>query len=329
MFLRAAADALAAVLIAPECASCARPLDAPSAGPVCDSCWTSIRPFTPPVCDGCGDPLAPAATRPERGRKEAVGRPGPGPEVDRAEALAHGRTACCDAPEPAITLPRDTSASVDRPDAGDGGSGFQACGLCATCRRAPRTIARARAVGAYDGRLRDIVHAFKYDKRRTLGRRLGALMREHGRAVLESADIAVPVPLHWRRARERGFNQAERLAAGLGLPVCRALRRRRRTRSQAELPASRRHANVDDAFALARRYQYPRIGFVIARVEALFTRLRRGVPCPASLDGLTIVLVDDVCTTGATLDACARVLNAAGAKEVRAVTAARVVSRRR
>ena len=125
-------------------------------------------------------------------------------------------------------------------------------------------------------------------------------MREQGGDVLAGAAIAVPVPLHWRRARARGFNQAAELAAALGVPVVRALERTRATSSQTGLPAGRRHANVRGAFAL-----------------------RRGI----DVRGLSVVLVDDVATTGATLEACARVLLAAGAREVMAITAARVASR--
>ena len=249
------------MIIAPECAACARPLERPSDGPVCDSCWAAIRRFTPPLCECCGDPLP------------------SGPDLL-------------------------TSASREAPR------------VCEHCRRHHRIIDRARAIGPYDDRLRDIIHAFKYDKRRTLGGRLARLLAESGRDALEGADAVVPVPLHWTRRHDRGFNQAALLAAGLGLPLCHALRRTRRTRSQVELPAGKRQLNVDGAFALAWRYRWP------------WLRVMRPSRVPR-LDGVTVVLVDDVSTTGATLDACARVLKAAGVREVRALTAARVVSRPR
>ncbi len=158
------------------------------------------------------------------------------------------------------------------------------------------------AVGLYDGSLRDIVHALKYDGRRSVARRLGALMRERGADVLDGADAVVPVPLHRRRLRARGFNQAAELGRHLGLPLRHALRRVRATPSQTDLPAGERHANVRGAFALARRID---------------------------VRGARLVLVDDVSTTGATLDACARVLREAGAEDVRALTAARVAPPRR
>ncbi len=154
------------------------------------------------------------------------------------------------------------------------------------------------AVGTYDGRMKDIIHALKYDRRRSISPRLGAMMRERGAAVLRTADGVVPVPLHpWREYR-RGFNQAHDLATHLGVPVVPLLKRVAHTRSQIDLPRHERMQNVRDAFAPA-----------------------------APLSGCAVVvLVDDVSTTGATLESCARVLRAAGVKEVRALTAARVVN---
>ena len=141
-------------------------------------------------------------------------------------------------------------------------------------------------------------------------------MREAGRDVLEGADAAVPVPLNWWRRRRRGFNQAALLAAALGLPVCHALRRSRHTRAQAGLPAVERRLNVSGAFRLAWRYRWPRLRPLAGRA-------------PHRLDGLVVVLVDDVSTTGATRDACARVLLDAGVREVRGLTVARVAARSR
>jgi len=160
----------------------------------------------------------------------------------------------------------------------------------------------ACAVDHYEGRLRDIIHALKYERRRSIARPLGLLMRERGAELLLGVDAVVPVPLHPRRQRERGFNQADDLARQLGLPVVPLLKRVRFTTSQIELPADARHQNVRDAFGLAEAGRHaPQIA----------------------------VLVDDVSTTGATLEACARVLKAGGVKEVRALTAARVVTARR
>lgn len=174
---------------------------------------------------------------------------------------------------------------------------------CARCRRITRRIQRCRAIGEYDGALRAIVHALKYDGRRSLARPLAARMREQGAAILADADAAVPVPLHPSRQRERGFNQARDLARYLGVPVSAALRRVRPTVPQVSLAAARRHGNVRDAFAATRT--------------------------AAALSGKIVVLVDDVRTTGATLDACARALEESGVREVRALTAATVVTRPR
>ena len=173
--------------------------------------------------------------------------------------------------------------------------------LCPRCRRGGRVVCRARAVGAYDGALRAVIHAIKYDARRSLARPLGDLMRERGAPVLEQVACAVPVPLHpWRR-RARGFNQADDLARQLGVPVVAALRRTEATRPQTGLPAAQRHRNVRGAFAVSRSGR--------------------------ALSGAVVVLVDDVSTTGATPEACARVVKECGVAEVRALTAARVVGR--
>jgi ComF family protein len=176
-------------------------------------------------------------------------------------------------------------------------------GRCARCRRGNRSIDCAGAIGPYDGTLRSIVQAFKYDGRRSLARPLASLMRQRGAHLLVGTDAVVPVPLHRSRRRERGFNQAADLARFLGLPVVKALRRTRGTAVQASLPSARRHANVRNAFTL--------------------TRAGR------ALDRATVVLVDDVATTGATLDACARALKRGGIREVRCLTAARAVTPRR
>jgi ComF family protein len=175
-------------------------------------------------------------------------------------------------------------------------------GTCARCRRAPSPIALAGAVGDYEGPLRSIVHALKYGQRRSVAMGLAARMRERCPAVLEGADAVVPVPLHWRRRRRRGFNQAADLATHLGLPVLDVLKRVRATPTQTGLRAGARRANVRGAFVLRRN---------------------------SIVAGRRLVLVDDVSTTGATLEACASALRDAGAADVRAVTAARVVRRRR
>jgi ComF family protein len=170
---------------------------------------------------------------------------------------------------------------------------------CDGCRVRRPHIAAGRAIGDYDGSLRAIVHALKYHGRRSIAGPLGALLRQHGGAILNGADLVVPVPLHWLRQWRRGFNQAHDLALGLGLPVSMVLARTRRTRSQTGLSAQARTANVRHAFVIRRHH---------------------------AIHNLSIVLVDDVSTTGATVEACARVLREGGAREVRTLTAARVAT---
>jgi ComF family protein len=163
-------------------------------------------------------------------------------------------------------------------------------------------VCAARAAGEYDGSLREILHAFKYEGRRALADPLSTLMRNAGADLLAGADCVVPVPLHpWRRMH-RGFNQAEELGRRLGLPVVHALWRVRATAPQTGLHASARRRNVNGAF----------------RLSPLLSKERR-----QRLRGSVIVLVDDVRTTGATLNTCARVLLDSDAREVRALTAAR------
>jgi ComF family protein len=171
---------------------------------------------------------------------------------------------------------------------------------CTRCRRRPRVITRGRSIASYEGTLRDVLHSLKYDGRRSIAKGIGERMAQSGAEVLDGADALVPVPLHWIRQYRRGYNQAEELARCIGLPVVDALRRSRRTVTQTDLPEAQRLANVSGAF-----------------------RLRRSV----RITGQVLVLVDDVSTTGATLDACARVLLDGGAAEVRALTAARAAAR--
>jgi predicted amidophosphoribosyltransferase len=127
-------------------------------------------------------------------------------------------------------------------------------------------------------------------------------MLRAGTDVLTEVDCAVPVPLHLWRRLQRGFNQAADLSHGLGIPVVDALWRVRATPPQTGLAAAARARNVHGAFILS----------------PLLSRRTRD----ARLVDRVVVLVDDVRTTGATLDACAQVLMEAGAREVRAVTAA-------
>ena len=158
------------------------------------------------------------------------------------------------------------------------------------------------ASGRYDGALRQIIQAFKYQKRSSLASPLAALLRARAADVLSGADAVVPVPLYPTRRLRRGFNQASALARHLGVPVVHALWRVRPTPPQAGLTAAARARNVRNAFRLSPLW----------RVPARRVRLEGGV----------LVLVDDVMTTGATLDACAEALEAAAPREIRRLTLA-------
>jgi len=163
-------------------------------------------------------------------------------------------------------------------------------------------VDRSRSAGRYDGALRHIIHAFKYERRRSLSVGLGTVLAETGADVLSDAHCVVPVPLHpWRRLT-RGFNQASDLASCLELPIVHALGRTRATAPQTGLTTARRRRIVRGAFMLS---------------PLLSTWVRQSM-----LEGHIVVLIDDVRTTGATLDACAQVLKKAGVKEVRALTLA-------
>ena len=180
--------------------------------------------------------------------------------------------------------------------------------VCADCDRTGGPLTARRAAGVHAGPLRGIIHAFKYEGRRSLARPLAQLVRSVTGDWLQGADIAVPVPLHALRRWRRGFNQADDLASHLGIPVLPALRRKRHTGRQVALSRAGRLSALGDAFALAGR--------------------SRGRSTAAAIRHRSVVLVDDVITTGATVEACAAVLRRAGARKVRAVSAALAVAAR-
>lgn len=174
-------------------------------------------------------------------------------------------------------------------------------GLCPVCRKTPLQVNPIRAVFIFAPPIREVLHALKYRGGgavvTTLAAKMGAAWRQQG---MES-DLLLPVPLHPSREVKRGYNQATLLALALGkqvdVPVwTRVLMRVRNTPSQTKLNRQERKENMADAFVCA---------------------------AGLNLAGMRVTLIDDVATTGATLDACAGVLLQAGAAAVNAFTLAR------
>ena len=189
--------------------------------------------------------------------------------------------------------------------------GIAASQLCRACRLAAPAFARAVAFGTYDGRMRDAIHALKYERMRPAARKLGVLLAEAiGQLAPEAPAemLVVPVPLHRTKKSERGFNQARALAhSAIGAlahshPEWKltlapsTLMRLRATETQAGLTPSQRRRNVRGAFK---------------------------VSSPAAVREKHVLLVDDILTTGATARAAAQSLIRAGAASVYVATLAR------
>lgn len=172
-------------------------------------------------------------------------------------------------------------------------------GLCSACRSTPSALDGVLSSAVFAPPLRTVIHQFKYRNERALAAPLATRLITAWRDAGLSADLIVPVPLHASRASERGYNQSALLAHGLGSAVGVVvaedlLVRERATLPQTHLNRRERSQNVSGAFA-----------------------------CRRNLPGMRIVLVDDVCTTGATLEACAKALRTAGAAHVQGLTVAR------
>lgn len=170
---------------------------------------------------------------------------------------------------------------------------------CPYCEKLPLQIDGTRAVAFFEGNLRHAIHVLKYNHRPELAQPLGELLSAYLCAYPLPVDVLIPVPLHIERERARGYNQSALLAQVLGertrLPVWQtALTRTRHTRPQIELDAANRRENVRDAFAAE-----PRVA------------------------GTRVLLIDDVCTTGATMDACGIALQTCGATSVWGLAIAR------
>jgi ComF family protein len=180
-------------------------------------------------------------------------------------------------------------------------------GLCGACMADAPRFDRARAAMRYDDASRSLILGLKHGDRLHLAPPLAQWMRRAGKEILLAADLQLPVPLHWTRLFARRYNQAAVLAHAIakagGPPVAvDCLTRRRRTPSQGHKNASARRRNVAGAFAVRH---------------------------PDKIRGKRVVLIDDVLTTGATVEECARVLKRAGAARVDVLTLARVVRAQR
>lgn len=174
-----------------------------------------------------------------------------------------------------------------------------------------RFLASLTTLGSYDGRLRSIIRQLKFGDMPGLGAPLGERLASRLEGIPGGFDLVVPVPLHWRRRWRRGYNQAEMIAARVALLAGRpilpgALRRLKATAPQTGRNRRERVANIRGAF--------------------MVRSTGRGARQARDLKDATVLLVDDVVTTGATIRECARALKGAGARNVQAAAAARTLS---
>jgi ComF family protein len=173
---------------------------------------------------------------------------------------------------------------------------------CRSCKEKKQIFQKARSAGIYEGVLKECIHLFKYNRKTYLARPLGKLLIDliYCEQDLSKAELLVPVPLDKRKYRERGFNQAQLLAATIskktGIPISRGLYRIGNAPSQTQLSCQERIKNVEGLFKVAGNN---------------------------GIMGKSILLVDDVFTTGATANECARTLLRAGAQKVNVLTVAR------
>ncbi|HBL30562.1 MAG TPA: amidophosphoribosyltransferase [Acidobacteria bacterium] len=169
---------------------------------------------------------------------------------------------------------------------------------CASCRHRPPAFDRLLALWSYEEPLDAVIQGLKFRRLDYLGHHLGTAIAIHWQEILSEADLVVPVPLHWWRRITRGYNQSERIARAISrrlhLPFSAALVRCRRTPPQTSLGRTERLANLQSAFRI-----HPAV----------------------NLRGKRVILVDDVATTGATLEAAASVLRRHGATAILATVA--------
>ena len=174
--------------------------------------------------------------------------------------------------------------------------------ICAKCLNNPPKIKALKAVFAYDDFSKSLILPFKHADRTDVVPYLTKLMYRRGKELLSECDYIIPVPLHWKRLIKRKYNQSALLAVGLekmSHKTCllTTLKRRKNTTSQGHKTKEERKKNVKDMFYVTNA---------------------------TDIEGKSIILIDDVYTTGATLNECAKVLLKAGAKQVTALVIARV-----
>ncbi|MGD8383211.1 MAG: ComF family protein [Syntrophobacterales bacterium] len=228
----------------------------------------------PPTCPGCGNPLHPE--RPEHFCSDCL---------RTLEFISEPYCPVCGVPY---------AKEIQNPH------------LCGDCLAGIHSFDRARSTGSYRGSLREVLHRFKYGGQTSLARPLAHMLIAPGKhlARLHKIDRIIPVPLHPKRLRQRGFNQASLLARRLGSALrisvdYASLKRSRWTEPQTGLTRRQRAANVKGAFSLRSNEK---------------------------LKGKGILVVDDVLTTGETVNQCVRVLKKdGGATEVAVLTVARTV----
>ena len=174
--------------------------------------------------------------------------------------------------------------------------------ICAKCLTKPPKLEGLKAVFSYDNFSKNLILPFKHADRTDVVPYLSKLMYQRGKDILSDCDYIIPVPLHWQRLMKRKYNQAALLAVQLEKLsdkkcLLTTLKRIKKTENQGHKTKEERLENIKDAFFISR---------------------------PERIKGKSIVLVDDVYTTGATLNECAKVLIKAGAKSVKALVIARV-----
>lgn len=175
---------------------------------------------------------------------------------------------------------------------------------CPACEARPRAFDRARAACLYDEHSRDLILQFKRADRTDLSGLFAKWITRSAHSLIEASDVIAPTPMHWRRLLARRYNQTAEIARPLARMTCMpylpdTLRRVRDTGSQGGKSADARRRNVAAAFTVPDRFR-------------------------AKVDGKRVLLVDDVLTTGATAEGCARALKAAGAACVSLAVVARV-----